>query len=132
MRQSLATTAPPNIDNPLLPMAPKPPARLSRSSTIPKKPSKKKFTPKTHTTAGVALGKTKAKDPKKQRAALLQRVEKELPKLNMITPAGVVKPKGKKKGKIFVEDREHMMGILNRVNDDKDGRIKSKLERSVC
>lgn len=33
--------------------------------------------------------------------------EKELniPALNMITPIGVEKPKGKKKGKIFVDDR---------------------------
>lgn len=32
--------------------------------------------------------------------------EKELgiPTLNMITPAGVEKPKGKKKGKVFVDD----------------------------
>lgn len=33
--------------------------------------------------------------------------EKELgvPTLNMVTPVGVVKPKGKKKGKVFVDDR---------------------------
>lgn len=33
--------------------------------------------------------------------------EKELgvPTLNMITPVGVEKPKGKKKGKVFVDDR---------------------------
>lgn len=33
--------------------------------------------------------------------------EKELgiPELNMITPVGVTKPKGKKKGKVFVDDR---------------------------
>jgi hypothetical protein len=33
--------------------------------------------------------------------------EKELgvPQLNMITPVGVEKPKGKKKGKVFVDDR---------------------------
>ena len=33
--------------------------------------------------------------------------EKELgiPKLNMITPAGVIAPKGKKKGKVFVDDQ---------------------------
>lgn len=28
-----------------------------------------------------------------------------IPTLNMITPVGVVKPKGKKKGKIFVDDK---------------------------
>lgn len=31
--------------------------------------------------------------------------ELDLPKLNMITPAGVVKPRGKKKGKTFVDDQ---------------------------
>jgi 60S ribosomal subunit assembly/export protein LOC1 len=31
--------------------------------------------------------------------------ELDLPKLNMITPAGVQKPRGKKKGKIYVDDR---------------------------
>ena len=48
----------------------------------------------------------------KNRAALLKKpkrkkyTEEELgiPKLNMITPVGVVKPKGKKKGKVFVDD----------------------------
>ena len=28
-----------------------------------------------------------------------------IPALNMITPVGVEKPKGKKKGKVFVDDR---------------------------
>jgi 60S ribosomal subunit assembly/export protein LOC1 len=33
--------------------------------------------------------------------------EKELgiPELNMVTPVGVTKPRGKKKGKVFVDDR---------------------------
>jgi len=31
--------------------------------------------------------------------------ELEIPKLNMITPVGVEKPKGGKKGKVFVDDR---------------------------
>lgn len=31
--------------------------------------------------------------------------ELDLPKLNMITPAGVVKPRGKKRGKTFVDDQ---------------------------
>lgn len=32
----------------------------------------------------------------------------DIPKLNMITPVGVEKPKGKKKGKVFVDDRVRM------------------------
>lgn len=31
--------------------------------------------------------------------------ELDIPALNMITPVGVEKPKGKKKGKVFVDDR---------------------------
>lgn len=49
----------------------------------------------------------------KNRTALLKKPKKKvytaeelnIPKLNMITPVGVVKPKGKKKGKIFVDDK---------------------------
>lgn len=68
--------------------------------------------PKTHTKAGVAVGnnKIKKKDPKKRRLADLAKLEKELPKLNMITPAGVVQPKGRKKGKVFVEDKVCVKG----------------------
>lgn len=36
-----------------------------------------------------------------------------VPKLNMITPAGVVKPKGKKKGKVFVDDRVCLARLLD-------------------
>ncbi|CZR59121.1 probable 60S ribosomal subunit assembly/export protein loc1 [Phialocephala subalpina] len=58
--------------------------------------------------------------------------EKELgiPALNMITPVGVEKPKGKKKGKVFVDDRESMLTILAMVNADKDGQIESKMMKA--
>lgn len=58
---------------------------------------------------GVAIGKGQ---PKTSALATLKRkrrvyTEKELniPALNMITPVGVEAPKGKKKGKVFVDDR---------------------------
>jgi len=35
-----------------------------------------------------------------------------IPKLNMITPVGVLKPKGKKKGKVFVDDRVSLSKLL--------------------
>jgi 60S ribosomal subunit assembly/export protein LOC1 len=49
----------------------------------------------------------------KNRAALLKKPKKKtytdeelgIPKLNMIMPVGVTKPKGKKKGKVFVDDK---------------------------
>lgn len=81
--------------------------------------------------------------------------EKELgvPTLNMTTPVGVEKPKGKKKGKVFVDDQvrlvptqhqpnskcpeqtnqleqESMMTILAMVNADKEGQIESKMMKA--
>ncbi|KAI9695454.1 MAG: 60S ribosomal subunit assembly/export protein [Bogoriella megaspora] len=53
-----------------------------------------------------------------------------IPKLNMITPAGVQKPRGKKKGKVFVDDKESMMTILAMVNAEKEGQIESKLMKT--
>jgi 60S ribosomal subunit assembly/export protein LOC1 len=41
---------------------------------------------------------------KKKRRVYTEK-ELDIPALNMITPIGVEKPKGKKKGKIFVDDR---------------------------
>ncbi|KAL1964198.1 hypothetical protein VTN77DRAFT_7156 [Rasamsonia byssochlamydoides] len=56
--------------------------------------------------------------------------ELDLPKLNMITPVGVTKPKGKKKGKTFIDDQESMMTILAMVNAEKEGQIESKMMRA--
>ncbi|KAJ9148255.1 hypothetical protein NKR23_g5162 [Pleurostoma richardsiae] len=55
--------------------------------------------------------------------------EKDLgiPELNMVTPIGVQKPKGKKKGKVFVDDKESMNTILALVQAEKDGQIESKM-----
>ncbi|KAI9813787.1 MAG: 60S ribosomal subunit assembly/export protein [Pycnora praestabilis] len=85
--------------------------------------------------------KGKAPPPKQQKTKASQRPlktkrriysEKELgvPTLNMITPVGVEKPKGKKKGKVFVDDRESMMTILAMVNADKEGQIESKMMKA--
>jgi acyl carrier protein len=45
-------------------------------------------------------------------------------------PAKPSKPKGKKKGKIFVDDRESMMTILAMVNAEKEGQIESKIMKA--
>ncbi|ESZ91969.1 putative 60S ribosomal subunit assembly/export protein LOC1 [Sclerotinia borealis F-4128] len=66
---------------------------------------------------------------KKKRRVYTEK-ELDIPALNMITPVGVEKPKGKKKGKVFVDDRESMMTILAMVNADKDGQIESKMMRA--
>lgn len=41
---------------------------------------------------------------KKRKKRVYSEKELGIPKLNMITPVGVEKPKGKKKGKVFVDD----------------------------
>jgi 60S ribosomal subunit assembly/export protein LOC1 len=50
--------------------------------------------------------KTKpAKSPAKRKRRVYTDKELGIPKLNMITPVGVDLPKGKKKGKVFVDDQ---------------------------
>lgn len=50
--------------------------------------------------------KTKsAPGPVKKKPRIYTEKELGIPKLNMITPAGVQLPKGKKKGKVFVDDQ---------------------------
>ncbi|KAI1004952.1 hypothetical protein K3495_g3268 [Podosphaera aphanis] len=66
---------------------------------------------------------------KKKRRVYTEK-ELDIPALNMITPIGVEKPKGKKKGKIFVDDRESMMTILALVNAEKSGQIESKMMKA--
>jgi len=49
---------------------------------------------------------------KKKRRVYTEK-ELDIPQLNMITPIGVEKPKGKKKGKVFVDDRVNYSLSLN-------------------
>ena len=64
----------------------------------------------------VSKSKVKAPPPKQQKTKPVQGPQKKkrrvytdkelgLPKLNTITPVGVEKPRGKKKGKDFIDDR---------------------------
>lgn len=46
--------------------------------------------------------------PVKKKQRVYSEKELGIPQLNMITPAGVVAPKGKKKGKVFVDDQVWM------------------------
>ncbi|KAG6009673.1 hypothetical protein E4U21_001737 [Claviceps maximensis] len=93
-------------------------------------------------TDGIVKRSRKPKGPvvsqqvkEKNRAAMLKKPKKKvytetelgIPALNMVTPVGVVKPRGKKKGKIFVDDTESMSTILAIVQAEKDGEIESKM-----
>ncbi|OAX81185.1 60S ribosomal subunit assembly/export protein LOC1 [Emergomyces africanus] len=67
---------------------------------------------------------------KKKKKRIYTEKELDLPQLNMITPVGVTKPKGMKKGKVFVDDQESMMTILAMVNAEKEGQIESKMMKA--
>ncbi|KLJ12687.1 hypothetical protein EMPG_09484 [Blastomyces silverae] len=67
---------------------------------------------------------------KRRKRRVYTEKELDLPQLNMITPVGVTKPKGMKKGKVFVDDQESMMTILAMVNAEKEGQIESKMMKA--
>lgn len=48
---------------------------------------------------------------KKSKKKTYTDAELGIPTLNMITPVGVVKPKGKKKGKVFVDDKVSLLSV---------------------
>ncbi|KAI0396116.1 hypothetical protein F5Y17DRAFT_136962 [Xylariaceae sp. FL0594] len=64
---------------------------------------------------------------KKKKKKVYTEKELGIPQLNTVTPIGVTKPKGKKKGKVFVDDKESMSTILAIVQADKEGQIESKM-----
>ncbi|CAG8962052.1 hypothetical protein HYFRA_00005094 [Hymenoscyphus fraxineus] len=98
--------------------------------------SKKSPNSKRTTSKGVALGsvtgKSKSKLLRGGRKKRRVYTEKELgvPVLNMVTPVGVEKPRGGKRGKVFVDDRESMLTILSLVHAEKDGQIESKMMKA--
>ncbi|KAI0540133.1 hypothetical protein GGR58DRAFT_187350 [Xylaria digitata] len=72
-------------------------------------------------------GRTMTDLLKKKKKKIYTEKELGIPQLNMITPVGVTKPKGKKKGKVFVDDKESMGTILAMVQAEKEGQIESKM-----
>ncbi|KAJ9641974.1 60S ribosomal subunit assembly/export protein [Coniosporium apollinis] len=87
---------------------------------------------RTASSVGKAVQKKSApkSGPLKKKRRVYTEKELGVPTLNTITPAGVQKPKGKKKGKVFVDDQESMMTILAMVNADKEGQIESKMMKA--
>lgn len=105
------------------------PSRPSSSSSKSKPPHRPTKQVKTKP-ASATLSSSAVANAKKKKQRVYTDKELDLPKLNMITPAGVTKPaRGKKKGKIFVDDHESMMTILALVNAQKEGQIESKMMR---
>lgn len=119
-------------------MAPMPPKRSTKPAQS--KPSPSQSKPQSKAAKNTANGgqiKTKraaptvsarSKDKKKKRSYTDK--ELSLPTLNMITPAGVEKPRGKKKGKVFVDDAASMRTILAIVSADREGQIESKMQKA--
>lgn len=73
-------------------------SRVSKSS---KKDGPKRPPPKEQK----SKPRTVQENLKKKKKRVYTEKELDLPELNQITPVGVVKPKGKKKGKTFVDDQ---------------------------
>ena len=64
--------------------------------------------------------KTKpAPGPVKKKKRIYTEKELDIPKLNMITPVGVDLPKGKKKGKVFVDDQVSSTKCLKSGSDSE-------------
>lgn len=126
------------------------PSTLSSASRVSKSSKKNVKRPPPQEVKSKARTAPENLQKKKQR--VYTEAELDLPKLNSITPVGVVKPKGKKKGKTFVDDevrlvpleeirkenqfncllleQEGMMTILAMVNAEKEGQIESKMMKA--
>ncbi len=62
--------------------------------------------------------KTKSAAPAKKKKRVYTEKELGIPKLNMITPVGVELPKGKRKGKVFVDDQVGLQYVAHCSNID--------------
>lgn len=81
--------------------------------------------------SGKVQKSTSKTNPKqKRRSRIYTEKELNIPALNMITPVGVQKPKGKKKGKVFVDDRESMMTILSIVTAERNNQVESRMMKA--
>ncbi|KAG9232469.1 putative 60S ribosomal subunit assembly/export protein LOC1 [Amylocarpus encephaloides] len=103
----------------------------SKSDGVSKpKSAKSKRTQSKGVSLGSVTGKGSALNKLKKKRRVYTEKELDIPALNMITPVGVEKPKGGKKGKVFVDDRESMLTILAMVHADKEGQIESKMMKA--
>ncbi|KAF2016750.1 hypothetical protein BU24DRAFT_209399 [Aaosphaeria arxii CBS 175.79] len=79
---------------------------------------------------GAQKTKSKPVNNGRKKKRVYTEAELDIPKLNSIIPAGIAKPKGQKKGKIFVDDAESMIAIMSVVNAEKEGQVESKIMRA--
>ena len=109
-------------------MAPVKPSTKSKSSSKPTSSKSKKSKP--HATKADQIKTKPSSTPAKKKQRQYTDAELGIPKLNGIVPAGIQKPKGKKKGKVFVDDRESTLTIMAMVMAEKDGQIESKMMKA--
>jgi 60S ribosomal subunit assembly/export protein LOC1 len=96
----------------------------SSTDKISRRPAKQlKTKPGNHNPASASISKRKKR-------RVYTEEELNLPTLNTITPASAAaapRGSGKKKNKIYIDDRESMMTIMALVNAEKEGQIESKM-----
>lgn len=80
-------------------------SKLSKSGPPSDGVSKSKKKPTSTPLGRQVKGRTAADLLKRKKRKTYTEKELGIPQLNMITPVGVTKPKGKKKGKVFVDDK---------------------------
>jgi len=79
---------------------------------------------------GAQKTKSNSSSNNKRKRRTYTEAELDIPKLNSIVPAGIAKPKGQKKGKVFVDDPISMMAIMSVVNAEKEKNVESKIMRA--
>lgn len=110
-------------------------SKTGGSRTASKTASVRKSKPKSKVALpGKSVSERKTKPlshkPEKKKRRIYTDKELGIPALNGIRPAGIAKPRGVKKGKTFVDDREGMMAILAMVQAEKEGDIESKIMKA--
>ncbi|KAF2671917.1 hypothetical protein BT63DRAFT_183565 [Microthyrium microscopicum] len=94
------------------------------------KPKSDKKTRAPKAKSEVKTHRISAKDKLKKKKRIYTAEELGVPKLNGIVPTGVQKLKGKKKGKVFVDDAESMLAILGMVQAEKEGEVEGKIMKA--
>lgn len=90
------------------------PSTLSSASRVSKSSKKNVKRPPPQEVKSKA--RTAPENLQKKKKRVYTEAELDLPKLNTITPVGVVKPKGKKKGKTFVDDEVRSSNLEKEQN----------------
>lgn len=105
-------------------------AKPRSSGSAPEGISKKKQKSMALAKPGGEQKKKSTKHGDKRKRRVYTEKELDIPQLNGIVPAGIAKPKGQKKGKVFVDDPASMMAIMSMVNANKDKDVESRIMRA--